>query len=96
MDDRYRDTLALIETISSTLTVIERGNQLIQVVKDYLNDGDNESALRVLGKIDADYFETHMYQEAAKSTLLADSIATIIEVLGLGFAILARPREYVC
>lgn len=96
MDSKFRDTLRLIEEIAPTLSVIQRGNQLIHIVKDYLNDGDNESALRVLGKIDQVYFEDNMYVEAAADRALSEAIADIIEMLGLGFSVLARPRSYLC
>ncbi len=86
----------MIETLSKSLSVIDRGNQLIHVVRDYLEDGQNDEAIRVLGQIDTEYFEIHMYEEASKHSLLADSIADIIEILGLGFSVLARPRSYLC
>jgi transcriptional regulator len=96
VDSKTRETLLVIEGISASLSVVQRGNQLIHIVKDYLQAGENDDALRVLAKIDMAYFDEHMYEEAALDQGLAESIADIIEMLGLGFSVLARPRSYLC
>lgn len=94
MDDATKKTLDLIEGASERLNIAEKGRQLIVVVRDYVDDGDLENAARVLGDIDDLYFEEYMYEQCANDELLADAVATLIEVLGMGFWILVRPRQY--
>lgn len=91
MDPDKKRTLDLVEEAVAHVGVAERGRQLIHVVRDYVEDGDALYARTVLARIDPEYFEDHMYRQAAEDAAFAAVVADLIDALGLGFVVLGRP-----
>lgn len=91
MDDAKRRTLGLIEASVRYVPASERGRQLILVVRDYVAADELSEARRVLRGIEQPYLDGDLYVHAAADRDFAEAVALLIDVFGLGFAVLARP-----
>lgn len=92
MDDEKRKTLTLIEIASVSLSVAERGRQLLFVVKDHIEDGNLLYARGVLEKIDTPYFTEHLPRQVPTDSLLADALAVVIDAFGHDLTLIRRPQ----
>lgn len=91
MDDEYRKILDLIEDNVHLLSVDQRGLQLLHVAKDYVEDMDLLNARRVLNKIEEDYFTAWLPSQVVYDSLLADTLAILIEAFGVDFYLISHP-----
>jgi hypothetical protein len=91
MDERHRATLVLIETAAEGLGVADKGKQLLQVARDYLDDGDAVYARTVLCKIDVEYFTKHLPAQAVADMGLAQALAALVEFFGTDLVLVLRP-----
>jgi hypothetical protein len=90
MDDEKRKTLTLIEVASRTLSVADRGKQLLHIVKDYIEDGDLRYAKGVLERIETSYFTEHLPKQLPEDSLLSESLAIVVEAFGADLAVFKR------
>lgn len=77
MDDAKKKTLELIEKQAHRMTDEERGKQLVIVARDYVVDGQRMRGVEVLRKIEPEYFEKTIVQQALEDAGLATAITDL-------------------
>lgn len=90
MDPERRATLQLIELSVKGQPAPVRCKHLIFLVKDYIEDDDLVYARSLIRQIQPNYFDEHMYQQAAADSLFRDALAIVIDTFGLGWTVLSE------
>lgn len=93
-DDDFdrRNTLLLIELLSSRVGEPNRGTQLVLVAADHSRAGDLGSAMRVLKKVSDTYLADFLPGLQADRQEVAEAVAELVDQFGPDLALARRTK----